>query len=95
MELDAGMVSTPWKKQLNILASYSYFYNPWWLIVELGQKTKVGDKPVSAQLLGMLGNIQNIRRTLGWAFRLMFRKIQRYAEPPRSPIPMPWPVTRA
>ena len=78
----------PWKKQLNILASYSYFYNPWWLIVELGRKTKVGDKPVSAQLLGMLGNTQNIRRTLGWAFRLMFRKIQRHAEPPRSLIPM-------
>ncbi len=78
----------PWKKQLNILASYLYFYNPWSLIVELGRKTKVGDKPASAQLLGMLGTTQNIRRTLGWAFRLMFRKIRRHTEPPKSPIPM-------
>ncbi|MCP3905346.1 MAG: B12-binding domain-containing radical SAM protein [Planctomycetes bacterium] len=78
----------PWKKQLNILTSYSYFYNPWWLLVALLRKTKVGDKPVSAQLFGMLGNSQNIRRTLGWAFRLMFRKIERLSETPASTIPM-------
>lgn len=78
----------PWKKQLNILTSYAYFYNPWWLIVALTRKTKVGDKPASAQLLGMLGNTQNIRRTFGWALRLMFRRIHRLAEPPRSAIPM-------
>lgn len=78
----------PWKKQLNILASYSYFYNPWWLIVALLRKTSVGDKPASAQVFGMLGNIQNIRRTLGWAFRLMFMKIRRHTQPPRSTIPM-------
>ncbi len=78
----------PWMKQLNILASYSYFYNPWWLIVALCRKTNVGDKPVSAQIFGMLGNTQNIRRTLGWAFRLMFRKIKRHTKPPTSPIPL-------
>ncbi len=78
----------PWKKQLNILASYAYFYNPWWLAVALCRKTKVGDKPASAQLFGMLGNTQNIRRTLGWALRLMFMKPRRHTEPPRSAIPM-------
>jgi len=78
----------PWKKQLNILASYAYFYNPWWFIVALRRKTEVGDKPASAQLFGMLGNTQNIRRTLGWALRLMVGKIERHAGPPRSPIPM-------
>jgi hypothetical protein len=78
----------PWKKQFNILASYAYFYNPWWLIIELTRKTRVGDKPVSAQVFGMLGITQNVRRTLGWAFRLMFRKIHRHTEPPKSPIPM-------
>ncbi len=78
----------PWMKQLNILASYAYFYNPWWLIVALAKKTKVGDKPASAQLFGMLGNTQNIRRTFGWAIRLMFRKIRRHTAPPRSAIPM-------
>ncbi|MHC5001849.1 MAG: B12-binding domain-containing radical SAM protein [Planctomycetota bacterium] len=78
----------PWIKQLNILASYAYFYNPWWFIVAKMRKTEVGDKPASAQIFGMLGNTQNIRRTLGWAARLMFRKIQRRTEPPKSPIPM-------
>ena len=43
---------------------------------------------VSAQVIGMLGNTQNIRRTLGWAGRLAFRKIKRLAEPPKSSIPM-------
>ena len=78
----------PWKKQLNILASYSYFYNPVWLIVEMRRKTKVGDKPVSAQLMGILGLTQNFRRTLGWAVRLMFRRIERHTGPPTSSIPM-------
>lgn len=78
----------PWIKQLNILTSYAYFYNPWWLIVALCRKTNVGDKPASAQMFGMLGNTQNIRRTLGWAVRLMFRKINRHTEPPKSAIPM-------
>jgi len=80
----------PWIKQLNILASYSYFYNPVHLVIELARKrkSKVGDKPVSAQVIGMLGNAHNIRRTLGWAVRLMFAPIERCDEPPRSPIPM-------
>jgi len=78
----------PWKKQLNILTSYAYFYNPWWLLVALRRKTRIGDKVASAQLIGMLGNTQNIRRTLGWAFRLMLRKIQRHTAPPESRIPM-------
>lgn len=84
----ASLHRRPWMKQINILVSYSYFYNPWWLILALLRKTKVGDKPASAQVFGMLGNIQNIRRTLGWAFRLMFMKVRRHAQPPRSAIPM-------
>jgi radical SAM superfamily enzyme YgiQ (UPF0313 family) len=79
----------PWIKQFNILLSYSYFYNPWWLAVAmLNKKTKVGRKPATAQVFGMFGNTQNIRRTFGWALRLMFRKIRRRTEMPSSPIPM-------
>ena len=78
----------PWTKQLNILASYSYFYNPWWLLMALTKKTAVGDKPIAAQIFGMLGNTQNIRRTLGWALRLMFCKIHRQTAPPSSSIPL-------
>lgn len=78
----------PWVKQFNILASYIYFYNPLQLVAEMRRKTKVREKPVYAQLIGILGVTQNIRRTFGWALRLMFRKIHRLSAPPRSPIPM-------
>jgi hypothetical protein len=79
----------PWRKQFNLLAGYLYFYNVGWLLVALlGKKTKVGDKPLSMQLIGILGVAHNIYRTLGWAFRLMFRKIERVTEPPSSAIPM-------
>ena len=78
----------PWIKQLNILTSYAYFYNPWWLLVTFLRKTNVGSKPFNAQVFGMLGNTQNIRRTFGWAVRLMFRKIRRHTKPPASKIPM-------
>ncbi len=79
----------PWRKQLNLLAGYLYFYNVLWLLVELlRRKTRVGDKPVSMQLVGILGVTHNIRRTLGWAVRLMLGPIVRVAEPPSSRIPM-------
>ncbi len=79
----------PWVKQFNLMAAYHYFYNVGWLLVELlRKKTKVGDKPVSMQLVGILGMAHNIYRTFGWACRLMFGKIQRVLEPPASRIPM-------
>ncbi len=40
------------------------------------------------QLVGILGLTHNIYRTLGWAFRLKFGKIERLTEPPSSRIPM-------
>jgi hypothetical protein len=79
----------PWRKQLNMLVGYLYFYNPLWLAVNLWRrKTRVGMKPAGMQIVGMLGLIHTIRRTFGWALRLMFRKIERLAHRPASPIPM-------
>ncbi len=79
----------PWRKQFNLLASYLYFYNPLWLIsLLLKKRTKVNDRPVSMQIVGMLGATQNIRRTLGWALRLRFGKIERHTVPPSTEIPM-------
>jgi hypothetical protein len=40
------------------------------------------------QLVGMLGLTQSIRRTSGWALRLMFGRIERLPGPPVSAIPM-------
>jgi len=85
----ASSHARPWRKQLNILIGYASFYNPIRLASALlGKKTKVSDKAAGMQLVGMLGLAQTIRRTAGWAIRLMFGKIERLHEPPSSPIPM-------
>jgi hypothetical protein len=77
----------PWKKQLNLLTAYAYFYNPIRLAVLLLRgKTKVSHKAAGMQIIGMLGVIQTVRRTFGWAIRLAFGKIERLAEPPSSNV---------
>jgi radical SAM superfamily enzyme YgiQ (UPF0313 family) len=78
----------PWRKQLNLMAAYAYFYNPVWLIKALIQsKTRVGLKPAGMQVVGMMGLANTIRRTTGWALRLMFIKPKRLTSPPVSRIP--------
>ena len=85
----ASSYARPWRKQLNLLAGYFYFYNPVWLVANLlRRKTKVGMKPAYMQVVGMFGLTQSVRRTLGWALRLMFGKIERQTAPPQTAIPM-------
>jgi len=77
----------PWRKQLNLLAGYVYFYNPLRLAaILLRKKTKVSHKAAGMQIIGMLGVIQTARRTSGWAVRLMFGRVERLAEPPASTV---------
>jgi hypothetical protein len=77
----------PWRKQLNLLASYAYFYNPIALAaLLLRKKTRVSEKAACMQIVGMIGVLQTARRTLGWAVRLMFGKVERLAEPPSSAV---------
>jgi radical SAM superfamily enzyme YgiQ (UPF0313 family) len=79
----------PWRKQLNLMAAYVYFYNPVWLVAALLRKrSKVAQKAAGMQVVGMLGAIQTIRRTSGWALRLMFGRIDRLAGPPASALPI-------
>jgi hypothetical protein len=52
------------------------------------RKTKVGMKPAYMQLVGMIGVSQSIRRTFGWAIRLMFTRIRRHTLPPQTTVPM-------
>ena len=85
----ASSHNRPWRKQLNLLAGYLYFYNPFWLLAALlRKKTKVSHKAAGMQIIGMLGVIQTIRRTFAWSLRLMFGQIHRLSQPPSSPIPM-------
>ena len=72
----------PWQKQLAMLAGYLYFYNPVWLVVALiRDKTLVSRKPAYMQIIGMMGLVMTIRRTSGWAVRLMLGRIERLSSP--------------
>ncbi len=83
----ASKLARPWRKQLNLLTAYLYFYNPYRLITILaGKKSKVSSKAAGMQLVGMAGLFHTARRTSGWAARLMLGKIERLAEPPRSAV---------
>ncbi len=85
----ASKHARPWRKQLNLLLGYLYFYNPVWLAVLLIRKrTHTSQKAAAMQLVGMLGLTQTIRRTALWTLRLMFGKVQRLAGAPASPLPM-------
>lgn len=79
----------PWRKQLNILLAYAYFYNPLRMAVAL-LKPKSGLYLADAvwQGLGMWGLLQTARRTLGWNLRLWRGAIRRRFAPPHSEIPM-------
>lgn len=79
----------PWIKQFNIMAAYLFFYNPIRLFVVLLRPNSTR-RYVDAfwQLLGIHGVTQTIRRTFGWAIRLMYGKIERRVRPPSSKFPM-------
>ncbi len=79
----------PWKKQINIMVAYLYFYNPARFLYALVRpKSKLYLADALTQLFGMLGTVQTIRRTFGWAIRLMRGDIRRKSKVPASPIPM-------
>ena len=79
----------PWRKQLNILAAYLYFFNPAQLLLSLVRPR--GSQRFSRaglQLLGMCGLWPTARRVLHWAMQLRRGPIRRHRRPPNSPIPM-------
>jgi hypothetical protein len=79
----------PWRKQINILIAYAYFYNPLRLLVALVRPaSKLYLADAIWQVLGMWGLAETMRRTLGWAFRLRFGKIVRRSAAPMSRVPM-------
>ncbi len=79
----------PWRKQLNLLIAYAYFYNPWHLLLTMRcDRRKVGLKPAGMQAIGMLGLMCTVRRTFGWLVRLGFGRIRRSTRAPASPIPI-------
>jgi radical SAM superfamily enzyme YgiQ (UPF0313 family) len=92
--LDANYVvasrsKRPWRKQLNIMAAYMYFYNPLRFIkAALRPTSRLYLADSGMQLIGMYGLAQTIRRTLGWAICLMRGDVKRCSAPPGSRLPM-------
>jgi radical SAM superfamily enzyme YgiQ (UPF0313 family) len=87
----ASHLRHPWKKQLNLLLTYLYFYNPVWFavaILRFRRRKKLGHRPALLQVFGMMGLMHTIRRTVGWGLRLVFCKIERLTAAPPMPLPM-------
>jgi len=79
----------PWRKQLNILLAYLWFYNPVRFLGSLvWPKSRLYLADAMWQVLGMWGLAQTIRRTFGWTLRLCLGNIRRCTEPPTSRLPM-------
>ncbi len=83
----------PWRKQLNLMVVYLYFYNPLRLLAALlGPKGRLRLKPAGMQLIGMSGLARTIRHMSGWALRLMLGRIRRCTRAPASTIAMRSPA---
>ena len=79
----------PWRKQLNLMAAYLYFYNPLRFLSALVRpKSRLYFADAAFQLVGMAGLAHTIRRTLGWTVRLMHGNIKFKNKAPASEIPM-------
>ncbi|MCK4602315.1 MAG: radical SAM protein, partial [Phycisphaerae bacterium] len=79
----------PWRKQFNIMAAYLFFFNPLRLLYALVRpKSTRYLADCGMQALAIWGLSQTIRRTLGWALRLMCGNIKHKTAVPVSPIPM-------
>jgi hypothetical protein len=75
----------PWKKQLNLMLAYAFFYNPLrFLKAFLFPKSRLYLGDALAQLHGMWGLAHTMRRTIPWLVRLMGGRIERFTEPPAS-----------
>lgn len=79
----------PWRKQVNIMLAYLYFYNPlrlMWALIRPRSRLYLAD--AGMQAIGMYGAAQTVRRTLGWAIRLWRGPATRKLSPPASRIPV-------
>jgi len=85
----ASHAPRPWVKQVNLWLAYMAFYNPLNFVRAVRhRKTKLREKPLGMQLVGMLGLTQNLRRTFTWMLRLMTGRFERTTRPPSSAIPI-------
>ena len=79
----------PWRKQLNIMAAYLFFYNSLRFLTALVRpKSKIYFADAVWQVVGMWGLTHTIRRALGWTLRLTRGRIKHRTTVPASPTPV-------
>ena len=79
----------PWRKQLNILVAYTYFYNPVRLLHAIIKPYKKRSRSAALfQLAGMNGLRYTYQRTLPWLWKLVRGPIRFRKGIPSSLIPM-------
>lgn len=79
----------PWRKQVNILVAYAYFYNPLRFLVSLVRpRTRLYLADAIWQVIGMWGLTLTVRRTFGWILQLRFGRIRRKSAPPMNQVTM-------
>ncbi len=78
-----------WRKQLNLMVAYLYFFNPLRLLVSL---VRPGSRMYGAnfgfQATGIIALAKTIYRTTGWMLGLRRGPIARASQPPLSQLPM-------
>ena len=72
----------PWRRQLNMLASYASFYNPVNLLRALPKLDGNWGLRVSAQLFGMLGLAKSVYQVRDWLWRLFSGPLERFSAAP-------------
>jgi len=79
----------PWRKQINLLVAYLFFYNPLrFLKAIVFPKSRLYLADVLCQALGMYGFLHTVRRTVPWIWHLWRGPVVRCTKPPVSRVPI-------
>jgi len=82
----------PWRRQLNMLASYASFYNPVNLLRAVPKFDKLWAERMLTQVYGMVGLTKSIYEFRSWLWRLLTGPIERFSEPPAPKFRMVGPA---
>jgi len=72
----------PWRRQLNVLCSYAWFYNPASLLLALPRMDSLWLERLAFQVYGMIGLARSVYQARDWLKRLLTGPIERFTEAP-------------
>jgi len=79
----------PWRKQLNLVAAYGAFYNPWSLLGAMFRpKRRLAGADIGMQFIGMAALAKTTVDSVRWAWRLRRGPIVRCDAVPSAKLPM-------